>query len=306
MSIFLIFLFIISQFNNISCQTINGLNGTGTINDPYKISNITRWRLIGSIPNKYWKLVNPINFNNNILDKIGNSTHPFIGYFDGSNNKISNLRFQIFGEILNSTITNILLDNVRNQFSIINNAINSNITNIYILNINLINLDDSESGLFKNIKNCIVDNIFIKSMNIINSGSDGRSIVAYFIDKSYVNNVVIIGNTYSNLPSHRLTSISVISPFASYIFDSNIFNIKINHFTNFTNNILNSFYTPNFISNFVAFSINTNYDSILVIGSLNFGTTFITQNIGTSNLKIGYLFGFATNINITNINSVYI
>ncbi|MDO4510346.1 MAG: hypothetical protein Q4B68_00830 [Bacteroidales bacterium] len=72
-----------------------GLKGTGTENDPYRIENVADWKAVAAashsgvtFQDQFVKVVADLDFSNDSVPAIGSNTTPFYGTFDGGNHTI--------------------------------------------------------------------------------------------------------------------------------------------------------------------------------------------------------------------------
>ncbi|MBE6632128.1 MAG: hypothetical protein E7623_05440, partial [Ruminococcaceae bacterium] len=87
------------NFSTYTVEPVDGLSGTGTETDPFLINNISDLKLFRDKVNagntyagEYVKLAADIDLGSEEWTPIGNSTNKFMGYFDGNNKTISNLK----------------------------------------------------------------------------------------------------------------------------------------------------------------------------------------------------------------------
>ena len=174
-------------------------NGSGTIEDPYLISNIEQFLNIKNDLSKHYKLIDNIDFNGAEISPIGYSLNgnysesykEFTGSFDGNGFKLRN--FNIVGESytglfakigLKGIVKNITLENVKSSSTI--STAKSSVSNYYI-------------GSVCGLNNGTVSNCQITSGNSneygvffeLNNSVHNRNIAVYAGGVSGINNAYI-------------------------------------------------------------------------------------------------------------------
>ena len=190
---------------------IEGTQGDGTENNPWKITNASQMEALSALVNsgntfegKYFELANSItlNYNENWIpigkidgydDSSGNvvgKLHCFMGNFDGKNNEIKGLHIEdnnienagLFGVAYKSTIKNIKLSNENsivkgktNVGGIVGYLYNSNAEIINCKNTGTIQSGKYNGGIVGRNYNKIGTNVLIKNCSTTNGDIIGSS-----------------------------------------------------------------------------------------------------------------------------------
>lgn len=150
-SLILCALFLVTTFSFSAFANEVSLEGDGTENDPYSITNIEEYKYFHDnadvFADKYISLETDLNLDVETDFEIGTEEFPFSGTFDGNNHKISSSgemfsdlsrdNFGLFSFVENATIKNLLINGVSlsvgNNIGIVaGNAKNTAIKNIRI------------------------------------------------------------------------------------------------------------------------------------------------------------------------------
>ncbi len=189
-------------------------SGSGTKDDPYMITNqeeLDNIRVDGYInTDKYYKLANDITYQKpQIIDTsykaywepIGDDKKPFTGHFDGNNKSIIDLDINknktnsagLFGKVVNSTISNLTLDEPsvdghEQVGSLAGLTIYSSISNIKVTNID-INANKQVGGLIGTANSTQIDNCSVEAkVNSVGSTNLCGGLVGVLAANSTISN----------------------------------------------------------------------------------------------------------------------